>query len=121
MKKILLLIVLSLILTGCGTQNENLSNHLITSSEAKEKIAAGALLIDVRSQEEYLEGHIEGAMLLPVGSINVSTVESIIPSKDSEIVVYCRSGNRSSQAKEIFNDLGYNNVYDLGSINNWHD
>ena len=84
-------------------------------------INENAILVDVRSEDEYNEGHIDGALLLPVDNINEDSASEVIESKDSTVIVYCRSGNRSSQALQILNDLGYENVYDLGAMSNWEE
>lgn len=125
MKKYLVVmcICLSLLISGCNNNEkvEDNSNVIVTSTEAKEKIKDGALLVDVRTRFEYDEGHIEGAILYPLDEINNDTVSTILPDKEMAIIVYCQSGNRSSQALEKLKSLGYTNVYDLGSINNWED
>lgn len=125
MKKYLVVICicLSLLISGCNNNErvEDNRNVIVTSTEAKEKLKAGALLVDVRTRFEYDEGHIEGAILYPLDEINSDTVSTILPDKETAIIVYCQSGNRSSQALEKLKSLGYTNVYDLGSINNWED
>ena len=128
MKKYLIIVFMCfiLIVSGCS-DNEKIvddsktNSTIITGAEAKEKITDGAVLLDVRTKEEFAENHINGAILLPLSEINASSVEKIIPDNTVEIIVYCRSGNRSSQAVDVLHDLGYENVYDLGSINNWEE
>lgn len=119
-------VLIILCLFGCSSpkEKENIdldSNDILTSSEANEMILQGAVLIDVRTVSEYREGHIEGAVSLPLDLINDETVSDIVPSKDINIIVYCASGNRSASAKTVLKDLGYQNVFDLGSINNWKE
>lgn len=75
-------------------------------------------LIDVRTQAEFDEGHIEGALLLPVDQLETLATEQLTD-KDAVILVYCRSGNRSAQASELLVELGYTNVYDFGGIVDW--
>ncbi len=117
MKKYFLLLLLLVILVGCSSK----SNDTISYLEAKEKIINnGAILVDVRSQEEYDEGHIEGATLLTLDTIE-SNVGNVINDKNTEIIVYCKSGVRSHQAYELLTSLGYKNVYDFGSIDNWKE
>ena len=77
-----------------------------------------AVFLDVRSQEEYDDGHIPGAILLPVDDIN-EKAEVALQDKDRAIVVYCRSGVRSERAAKELISLGYKKVFDLGGINNW--
>ncbi len=60
-----------------------------------------------------------GAVLLPVGSIDEDTAAEVIPEKDSTVLVYCRSGNRSKTASSALAELGYTNIYEFGGINTW--
>lgn len=76
------------------------------------------IMLDVRSTEEYISGHIEGAVSLPIENINnLSAV--IIPNKDKVVIVYCGSGVRSETAAKKLISLGYSYVYDMGGIINW--
>ena len=77
------------------------------------------IILDVREQDEYDSGHIPGAVLLPVGSIDEDTAAEVIPEKDSTVLVYCRSGNRSKTASSALAELGYTNIYEFGGINTW--
>lgn len=74
------------------------------------------LLIDVRTPEEFASGHIAGAVNIPLADIQAGTAQ--IPT-DQEVVLYCRSGNRSNQARSILNQRGYTSVYDLGGVIAW--
>jgi|GEM_PF-900896 len=76
-------------------------------------------VLDVREQDEYDAGHIEGAKLLPYGSIDAESAAATLPSKDGVVLVYCRSGRRSAIAAQALADLGYTAVYDFGGINDW--
>ena len=76
-------------------------------------------VLDVREQSEYDEGHIEGAKLLPYGSITAESAAAILPAKDETVLVYCRSGRRSAIAAQALADLGYTAVYDFGGIIDW--
>ena len=67
----------------------------------------------------YNSGHIPGAVLLPVGSIDETTAAEVIPEKDSTVLVYCRSGNRSKTASSTLAELGYTSIYEFGGINTW--
>lgn len=70
------------------------------------------ILIDVRSRQEYEEGHLEGSINIPVYDIE-RKIEKIVKNKKNIIVVYCSSGYRSKKAKEILESLSYENVYNL--------
>ena len=120
MKKFFLLLVTIFIISGCSNSSNN--SELISYMDAKEKIInEGAIVVDVRSEEEYNKKHIGGSILISLDSIDEESVSNAISSKDTPIIVYCKSGNRSSQALVKLKNLGYNNVYDLGSIDNWQE
>ena len=115
-----LLISLLLLLAGCGGNAADGSYQQITQEEAKEMMdSQEVIILDVREQDEYDSGHIPGAVLLPVGSINETTAAEVIPDKDSTVLVYCRSGNRSKTASSALAELGYTNIYEFGGINTW--
>lgn len=96
-----LLISLLLLLTGCGGNAADGSYQQITQEEAKEMMdSQEVIILDVREQDEYDSGHIPGAMLLPAGTIDEATAADVIPEKDSTVLVYCRSGNRSKTASK---------------------
>lgn len=121
MKKFVIILFCFICLTGCSDDNSN-NNGMVSYMEAKEKIInEGAVLVDVRTEDEYNENHIDGSILLTLDTINEETVANTFDSKDDVIIVYCKSGNRSHQAYQKLNDLGYTEVYDLGSINNWEE
>lgn len=121
MKRIfaLLFALCLLLLTGCGQQTDA-AYRQISQEEAKEMMDAGdAVVLDVREQSEYDEGHIPGAVLLPVGSIDEDTAAAVIPEKSATVLVYCRSGNRSKTAAAALAELGYTDVCEFGGINTW--
>ena len=108
-KRILPMLISLLLLTGCGGN----------SADGYQQITQEVIILDVREQDEYDSGHIPGAVLLPVGSIDEDTAAEVIPEKDSAVLVYCRSGNRSKTASSALAELGYTNVYEFGGINTW--
>ena len=118
MKKVLLLVVCLFFLVGCsGNEQKEITVDFLA---AKEKIInENAVLIDVRTRDEYDKEHIDGAVLLTLDDINEDSVKDVIESKDSVIIVYCQSGNRSHQALEQLKSLGYTEVYDFGAMSNW--
>lgn len=92
----------------------------ITQEEAKEMMdTQDAIILDVREQSEYDEGHIPGAVLLSVGTITEDAAAAVIPELDSVVLVYCRSGNRSKTASKALVELGYTNIYEFGGITTW--
>ena len=120
MKRILPLLLCLLLLTGCGGNAADGSYEQITQETAKEMMdTQEVIILDVREQDEYDSGHIHGAVLLPVGTIDENTAAEVIPETDSTVLVYCRSGNRSKTASETLVGLGYTNIYEFGGINTW--
>ena len=121
MKRIFpLLLTFLLLLTGCGGSGSDSSYQQITQEEAKEMMdTEEVIILDVREQDEYDSGHIPGAVLLPVGTIDGDTAAAVIPEKDSKVLVYYRSGNRSKTASSTLAELGYTNIYEFGGINTW--
>lgn len=89
---------------------------MIQGAEARKLVADGAVLIDVRSQPEYAAGHVEGAKNIPVDQVAARIGE--FP-KDKNIVLYCRSGARSGQAKSILVGKGFEKVHNLGPMSAW--
>lgn len=92
----------------------------ISPDEYMELLDSGKslVLVDVRTEEEYAEGHIENAVLLTDAEIP-EKAESVLPDKSQTIVVYCRSGRRSAASANVLIDMGYTNVLDLGGIIDW--
>jgi len=84
----------------------------ISSQEIEKMIEQGAILLDVRSPQEYEEGHLENAILLPFYEMK-QKAKTILPSKEQKIIVYCSTGHRSKKAQKILEKLGYKHVYDL--------
>ena len=92
----------------------------ITAEQAKERMDSGdeIVILDVRTQDEFNAGHIAGAILIPNETI-LDTQPALLPDLNAEILVYCRSGNRSAQAAKKLIAMGYTNVYDFGGIIDW--
>ncbi|MCL2436530.1 MAG: rhodanese-like domain-containing protein [Clostridiales bacterium] len=125
MKKIILLFILLFLFTSCGIATNDSENHVasvrnISATEARDIMASSDhfILLDVRTEAEFTERHIDGAMLIPSQEIS-ARAESELPDKDMIILVYCRSGNRSAAAARTLVRMGYTNVYDFGGINDW--
>ena len=92
----------------------------ISGAEAKALMdsESGYIIIDARTQEEYDQGHIPGAIMIPEYEI-AARAENELPDKDQLILVYCRSGRRSKIAAEELVKLGYTNVKEFGGIIDW--
>ena len=120
MKRMLPFLLALFLLAGCGGNTSDGSYEQITQEEAKEMMdTQEVIILDVREQDEYDSGHIPGAVLLPVGTIDKDTAAEVIPETDSTVLVYCRSGNRSKTASSPLADFGYTNIYEFGGINTW--
>ena len=87
-------------------------------TEAKRllRILPGAVLLDVREEEDYLAGHAENARLLPLEEITAETAEAQIPNKTTPVFLYCSAGVRSAVAAEKLLRLGYRTIYDVGGL-----
>lgn len=103
-----------------SAQNADPSYEQITQQAAKELIDSDetALILDVRTEEEYAAGHIPDAVLIPHDEI-ADRAEEELTDKERLILVYCRSGNRSKAASETLAELGYTNIREFGGINTW--
>lgn len=95
---------------------------MISASDAQKLLEqdATAVILDVRTADEFASGHIPGAKLLPYDEIDANRAAMLIPAKDAPVVLYCRSGRRSAIAADSLRRLGYTTVYDLGGVGNWH-
>ena len=142
MKKILCIIsiLLCILLTACGDaisigiiggadgptsiivaeKGEKTMYEQITPQEAKNIMDSREehIILDTREQDEFDEGHIPGAILIPYTEIEEKS-EEMLPDKDAQILVYCRSGRRSKIAAESLAKLGYTNVKEFGGIIDW--
>ena len=119
---IMLLISLSLFgMTACDGENGKASTYeQITAKQAKTIMDTEKdyIIIDARTDEEFAEGHIETAILIPEYEIK-DRAEKELPDKEQLILVYCRSGRRSKIASEELVKLGYTNVKEFGGIIDW--
>ena len=123
MKKLVFLLLAVLLLAACGQDKENNQGAVymnITAEEAKEIMDSeeGYIILDVRTREEYDEGHIPGAILIPNTEIEAKA-EDVLTDKNQLILVYCRSGRRSKIAAEALAELGYTNIKEFGGIIDW--
>ena len=93
----------------------------ISFAQAKKLLDSepGCVLLDVREEEEYITGHAADAVLLPVDELTDETAMDAIPSLDTPVLCYCRSGYRSNAAAHKLDAWGYTRVYDLGSLIGW--
>ena len=124
MKKLIFIVLAALLLAGCGQEKEEKPLEAvymnITAQEAKALMdtQTGYIILDTRTQEEYDEGHIPGAILIPYDEVP-EKAEGILKDKNQLILVYCRSGRRSKIAAEALVELGYTNIREFGGIIDW--
>ncbi|MGN0306743.1 MAG: rhodanese-like domain-containing protein [Lachnospiraceae bacterium] len=121
MKKTVLFLMLAVLTIGCGgVKQETITYNRINMEELAEELEKETdfLLLDVRTEEEFIQGHIPGAVCLPVADIEAGET-SILSDKTQRIYVYCRSGNRSIVAAESLMEQGYTNVVECGGISDW--
>ena len=93
-------------------RNRDVDKFDINEEEMNLILKKGAILVDVRSKQEYDEGHMEGEILLSEYDIK-NKANMLLPNKNMNIIVYCSSGTRSKKAKEELQNMGYKNVYNL--------
>ena len=140
MKKFLSLILSGILLTACGNDSsigvvggadgptsiivsdkgEKSMYQQISQEEAKRIMDSEEdyIILDTREQDEYDAGHIAGAILIPYTEIE-NKAEEMLPDKNAQILVYCRSGRRSKIASQTLADLGYTNIKEFGGIIDW--
>ena len=99
-------------LCGCGS-NESASEP--ADGEVVQADLNNAVVLDVRSPDEYASGHLEGALNIPHDMIS-DGIAAAVPDKSMQIVLYCRSGRRAQTALKTMQDLGYENVLNLGGL-----
>lgn len=114
--------LLLLLLVGCtgGIQMEKNSDIKISAAEAKGIIdeKEDVTILDVRMPEEFADGHLENALLIPDYELD-TRAEAELADKDALILVYCRSGRRSEAAARKLTAMGYTNIHDMGGILDW--
>ena len=112
-----LMLMSALFCAGCG---EKQAYTKMEMDKAQEVIEAGtdALIVDVRTQEEYDKGHIPGAVLVPIDDIEAGKLEAL-PDKNREMVVYCWTGRRSEKSAAALAEDGYSHVCDIGGFIDW--
>ena len=129
MKKIILLIIIVIIIiigVVCimNKKEKNIENEVVIKHVSMNDIVQimeeneNYIILDVRTLEEYNQGHIPNAICIPNETIDKSVVNKL-PDKNQMILVYCRSGNRSKQAAEKLKKLGYTNLIEFGGIIDW--
>ncbi len=120
MKAMILLLAAALLLTGCAAQKSPAVYKQISQEDAAAIMEGTShyILLDVRTPEEFAEGHIPGAINIPNETIGRDEIP-LLPDKGQLILVYCRSGRRSKEASQKLADQGYTNVLEFGGIETW--
>ncbi len=110
----LIMAIFTFSLISCNAQVEKKEVKVITVPEAKTILAEepNAIILDVRTPEEFQEGHIENAILINFFDDNFEEQVALLD-KNKPVLIYCRSGNRSNKAGKILADLGFTEIYDI--------
>ena len=122
-KKLIPILLSSFLLTSCAPEHrskEDITYRSITMDEAIKIMEKESdyVILDVRTPEEFSEGHIPGAINVPNEDIGTADIPEL-PDKSRMILVYCRSGRRSKEAAEKLCALGYTNIIEFGGIIDW--
>ena len=119
-KRLISIILISCVLLALAACGADKGYTQITAEEAKAIMDSSddVVILDVRTEEEFAEGHIPGAILIPDYEIE-EQAETQLKDKEQVILVYCRSGNRSKAASAALAEMGYTNVQEFGGINDW--
>ena len=116
MKKILVVLICMLLLCGCGNKEEEVEVAKVNKISCNDiNTVENAVLIDVRTVEEFNEGHLDNAINVSSTVIKFN-IKAHVTDLETPIIVYCRSGRRSTESADILVNLGYKNVYDMGGI-----
>ena len=116
MKKILVVLICMLLLCGCGNKEEEVEVAKVNKISCNDiNTVKNAVLIDVRTAEEFNEGHLDNAINVSSTVIKFN-IKAHVTDLETPIIVYCRSGRRSTESADILVNLGYKNVYDMGGI-----
>lgn len=116
MKKILVVLICMLLLCGCGNKEEEVEVAKVNKISCNDiNTVENAVLIDVRTEEEFNEGHLDNAINVSSTVIKFN-IKAHVTDLETPIIVYCRSGRRSAESADILVNLGYKNVYDMGGI-----
>nr|WP_233127438.1 rhodanese-like domain-containing protein [Anaerovibrio sp. JC8] len=110
---------------GCGGANSastgKAAYRQVSSDQARQMMETESnyIILDVRTQKEYAEGHIPKAICIP-NEVITKEAPALLPDKEQKIFVYCRSGRRSKESAQKLADMGYKNIIEFGGIKDWH-
>jgi len=114
MRKLLVLVLITLFLTACSTET---TYETISLDEIEGKVEDGYIVLDVREIHEFNEGHIPGAVNKPLSILQKGDFSQL--SKDEKYIIICRSGNRSITASDILSEEGYEVVNTSAGMSTW--
>jgi len=118
---VLVSFAVGLLVCSCGRDREAAAEKRIAMSggnaitHGETQLSMTPVIIDTRSQEEYADGHLEGALLMPYNTIG-SMIAARVPDKNAPVLLYCRSGNRAGMALKTLVSMNYTRVENLGGI-----
>ncbi len=117
-KKVIIVILILMMTIGICAEETTMTYKMVSMAEGIEiaKNNPDAIIVDVRREDEYKDGHIPGAVLLTMETITAETAAKVLPDKNQMILIYCRSGRRSKIAAQSLLDLGYTNLIEFGGI-----
>lgn len=120
MKRVIPVLLAALLLAGCGGQKNQQAYAQISMAEAQKRMETEKdyVILDVRTPEEFAQGHIPGAVNIPNEQIGREKLPEL-PDENQLILIYCRSGNRSKQAAGKLAEAGYTNLAEFGGIRDW--
>lgn len=114
-----ILVLISIISVSCKSITD--TQYVSISAEDGAKMLKedpDIIIIDVRTKQEFDEGHIDGSINIPDFEL-VSRIGEIVKDKNDTVILYCRSGNRSKQASLKLIEMGYKKIYDMGGLLDW--
>lgn len=120
MRSVLSLLVVLVVAVACKSEPARaVASSRKDPAAARQSLAAGATIVDVRTPDEFADGHLPGATNIPVAELprRLREVDQLVKSrKSAPLVVYCASGHRSAQAHEVLTAAGYTNVINGGGL-----
>ncbi|MDO4874322.1 MAG: rhodanese-like domain-containing protein [Candidatus Gracilibacteria bacterium] len=119
MIRTIFLFLIMVTITSCGTNNAANNENVSATQNISNSVEQNFVYVDVRTDEEWNEGHVDGAIHLTLADVEAGKTE-ILP-KDKELRVYCRSGRRSAQAIEALEKQGFTNLVNAGGMKDVKD
>ncbi|MBB1554652.1 rhodanese-like domain-containing protein [Candidatus Gracilibacteria bacterium] len=118
-RTIISLFLVMMTLASCGTNNATNNENVSAMQNISNSVEKNFVYVDVRTDEEWAEGHVDGAIHVTLADIEAGKTE-MLP-KDTELRVYCRSGRRAGQAIEVLQKQGFSNMVNAGGMKDLQD